>query len=245
MSDDDRVIGHVLLVSDDQPTVVLCEELIVQLAMTVQVCSAINDALRLLHEHKFEAVIVDLALGELAPTLLEQVRLSPSNRTVVTFAISSGEQSGIASKAGASFVLERPLSADLIATTLKAAYGMIVRERRRYFRCPITVPVVMQSKQGVRMAGQTVNVSERGVALTSPASLEVGNEGTVQFSLPEIRDPIVAQARVCWKNDNRAGLFFLAISQQHSSELQAWLARKLEDQLPESVAGKFRQSSGV
>jgi hypothetical protein len=44
------------------------------------------------------------------------------------------------------FVFERPLSAQSIHKTLKPAYEMILRKRRRYFRCPISVPVVIQRK---------------------------------------------------------------------------------------------------
>ena len=247
MTDASAVVAQVLLVSGDRSAVQEFTSSITQLAMSVQVCSDVNSALRLLHEQKFEAIIVDLAMGELAPTLLEQVRLSASNRTIVTFAISANrEQSGIATNAGAKFVLERPLSPELIATTMKAAYGMIVRERRRYFRCPIKVPAIMQPQSGTQVMGQTVNVSEHGMALVLPVALEAGSEATVQFSLPEIQDPIVAQARVCWRNGKgQAGLFFLNISQRHSSDLQAWLARRLEAQLPESVVGKFRQTSGA
>src|SRR5215467_1405099 len=141
MADSTKAIGRVLLVSNDQSTAAQLTELIRQLAMTVEICPNINSALRLVHEQKFEAVVVDLALGELAPTLLKQVRLSPSNRTVVSFAISSGrEQSSAAYEAGSSFVLERPLVNETVSQILKAAYGSIVRERRRYFRCPVAIP---------------------------------------------------------------------------------------------------------
>jgi hypothetical protein len=54
-----------------------------------------------------------------------------NNRTAVTFAItSSSAETTHALKASSSFVLERPLTLDSIRHTLKAAYGLIVRERR-------------------------------------------------------------------------------------------------------------------
>ena len=245
MTESNKAIGRVLLVSADQATVAQLTELIQQLAMSVEPCADINSALRLVHEQKFEAVIVDLALGELAPTLLEQVRLSASNRTVVTFAITGGrEQSSTAYKAGSSFVLEKPLVSETVGHILRAAYGSIVRERRRYFRCPVVIPVAMHPKGSGQVTGQTVNISENGMALTVAASLEAGSEARVQFTLPDLVKPIVAEARVCWRNANsQAGLFFLSISANDRADLQAWLARKLEEQMPESVAGKFRQAT--
>jgi len=32
-----------------------------------------------------------------------------------------------------------------LGRTLKAAFGLMVRERRRYFRCPTAIPAVVQS----------------------------------------------------------------------------------------------------
>jgi len=46
-------------------------------------------SIQLLTRRKFDAVIVDLQLGERAALILDEVHLSPSNRTAVTFAITS------------------------------------------------------------------------------------------------------------------------------------------------------------
>jgi hypothetical protein len=43
---------------------------------------------------------------------------------------------------------------------------MIVRERRRYFRYPISVPAAASKKGELEILGETVNVSERGVAFS-------------------------------------------------------------------------------
>ena len=55
-------------------------------AISTEVCNEVSLALRQLDRRKFEAVIVDLGLAQ-AGEILEQIRLSPSNRTAVTFAI--------------------------------------------------------------------------------------------------------------------------------------------------------------
>jgi hypothetical protein len=67
---------------------------------------------------------------------MEKVRHCPSNRTSVMFAISDSDaETGDAFKEGSNFVLRRPFSEGSIDQTLRAAYGLILREHRRYFRC--------------------------------------------------------------------------------------------------------------
>jgi hypothetical protein len=40
-------------------------------------------------------------------------------------------------------ILGDNISTQSIRSTLKPAYGLILRERRRYFRCPISIPVTI------------------------------------------------------------------------------------------------------
>jgi len=240
-------IGTALVVSTDAGAIAQVRESLQQLAMSSEVCGEVSAALRLLARQKFEAVLADLTLGESATKVFEQVRLSSANRTAVTFALSTNaEEAGAAFKSGSNFVLQRPLSTDAITQTFKAAYGLIVREKRRYFRYPVVVPAIIEPEGASSLlAGETVNVSEHGIALVLPIPLAVGVEGRVQFTLPDFQSPIAAGSRVCWSNPSgQAGLCFYSIAPSDQSELQNWLSRRLEQQLPESVAERFRQSGG-
>src|SRR5437899_6102704 len=141
-----------LLVSDDPLTIRQISEPLRELAVTTEVCTDIPSAIRLVNTRKFETVVVDLKIREQSRTILERVRLSPSNHTTVAFAITdSTKQSAMAFAAGSNFVLERPLSAISVGRTLKAAYCPVIRERLRYFRCPISIPAAIREQQ----AGQT------------------------------------------------------------------------------------------
>ena len=107
------------------------------------------------------------------------------------------------------------------------------------------VPAVIEPEGASQLSGETVNVSEHGIALILPVPLAVGVEGRVQFTLPDLQSPIAAGSRVCWSNQNgHAGLCFVSVAPSDQSELQHWLSRRLEQQLPESVAERFRQSGG-
>jgi hypothetical protein len=188
---------------------------------------------------------VDSSLAGHALGCLQHIRASASNRTAVTFALTSGkDNTARALTEGFGFVLERPLTPDAISHTLRVAYGMIVRERRRYFRYPVEVPAAFGRKTAPEVFGTTINISESGIAICTSTLLETGSEGTALFRLPGLDQEIRADCKVRWNKQNgEAGLSFLFLPYNTASELQAWLAKKLEEQLPQVVAEKFRQVS--
>jgi hypothetical protein len=212
-----------------------------ELSISPDVCREVPAAIGLLKRRKFDAVIVDLQLGEQAGLILDEARLSPSNRKAVTFAISGSDAEGTAFRKKTAFVFERPLSAKSIGSTLRPAYGLILRERRRYFRCPVSIPVVILRRSKPEVRCDSVNVSEGGMALSTIVPLKAGEKVHVQFTLPGHEVPFLADSTICWLKTGHIGLRFVSLSQEHKSELQGWLSRKLEEVLPEIVAGKFRR----
>jgi hypothetical protein len=234
-------VGGALLVSNDAVTIRQVAESMRQLAMSPDICSDIPAAFDLLIQQKFDAVIVDLQLGSDARKVLEKVRLSPANRTAVLFAISAtDEETASAFKDGSNFVFRRPLSYTSIDRTLRVAYGLIVRERRRYFRCPADIALVISRPEIGDVHAQCVNVSEGGMALKTSVALSNGTHITVQFKLPDHESAFVVESTICWARDGLVGLQFTSLAPERTSELQEWLARKLEESFPEFVAAKFR-----
>jgi hypothetical protein len=232
-------MGRVLLVCDDSAAIQQLAEGMQRLAIATEVCVDVNMALRLLSRKKFEAVIVDFGLVQ-ANEMLEQVRLSPSNRTAVTFAITDPAKLA-RFDTQPNFLMEKPLSTSSVGRTLKAAFGLIVRERRRSFRCPIEIPAAIQSN-GEEVNCHLVNISEGGMAIAGSPSLKPGAQVRVLFTLPGESVRFKIEAEVCWYDDmSRAGLRSLMIPSEQKAVLQSWLAVKLEEDLPESVARQFRK----
>jgi hypothetical protein len=79
----------------------------------------------------------------------------------------------------------------------------------------------------------------------SMQSLRDCNPRAVQFTLPAHKGRFLAESRVCWLKTGRLGVRFASISHEHKSELQDWLSRKLEEMLPECVAGQFQKLEAV
>jgi CheY-like chemotaxis protein len=217
----------VLLVSRDSAETALISEAMTKFGVYVMHL-ADAEAVDFVKCHKFEAAVVDFD-SPLAGMILEQLRESPSNKTAITFAIVNRRLTPASSlKVRATFVLEKPLTASLIYRTLQAAYGMILQERRRYFRCPITVPVAVQRRSETKISAHTVNISQNGLALSTPVTLTKGDLVSVQFKLPQMAAPIAAEAAVRWYRDGRAGLLFLSLDPNARTELSEWLSKRME-----------------
>ena len=233
-----HAIGRALLISNDAVTIGQVSESMQVLAISAEVCTDIPTAIRLLNQRKFEAAVVDV--GGDAQKLLEKIRLSPANRTVVIFAIADSDaEASEALKCGASFVLLRPLSREAIEKVLKVSYGSIVRERRRYFRCSIQIPVLIQDASMLETSSTVVNISSGGFGIAASTPPQVGVKVKARFTLPGHPTLFAVEATTCWCEEHYVGLQFVSISPQLESELQEWLSQKLEESLPEAVVDRF------
>ena len=233
-------MGRVLLICNDSAAIEQLAEAMQQFAISAEVCDEASVAFRLLNRRKFEAIMVDFGLPQ-AGELLEQVRLSPSNRTAVTFAITD-PTNPVPLQTQPNFVMEKPLSSNAVGRTLKAAFGLIVRERRRSFRCPVAIPAVI-AVSGKEANCHVVNISEGGMAVAESPALKPGGQVSVAFTLPGQHDRFVFESEVCWYDENgRAGLRSLDVPSEQRSVLEDWLGAKLEEDLPESVARRFQRS---
>src|SRR5271166_5598345 len=219
--------GTALVFCKDAPTRELILDSLLPLAILPELCEEGMVAASLLDKQKFEAVIVDLLLGDEAALLLRQVRLSRGNRTAVTFAITAGGRAQTSPRPDSTFVLQRPLSSVAVNHTLRAAFGMVVRERRRYFRCPIAIPAFVRARQPEDLICQTVNISEGGIAIRVSTTLD-SDSALVRFSLPGRANQLFAETRVVWRgHGGLVGLQFQSLAAPQKSELQEWLARRL------------------
>lgn len=234
-----------LVLCADMFTVQMLQQSMGFLAVGVRACSDGLTAVRLLKSYKFEAVVVDWQLGKSAALLMDEVRRSPANHTAVTFAIVDGDNDGYSENRGSpTFVLHRPVSPATLDRVLRAAYGLVVRERRRYFRCPVATPVNVVIEDN-RLLCVSVNVSEGGIALAAGTALRHGTLAEISFRLPDCPEIFLIETKMRWQNDaGQAGLSFLEFQTQNSGVLQRWLAGKLDETLPPHVAELFRAASG-
>ena len=80
------------------------------------------------------------------------------------------------------------------------------------------------------------------MALSTQVPFVPGENVRVQFTLPDHEAPLSAESTICWSKTGNLGVRFVSISDEQKSVLQVWLSQKLEETLPEGVAGKFRKA---
>jgi len=236
-------IANSLLVSRDPTAIERITHAMRKFAIATEVCVDVASARQVLNTKKFDAVTVDFDLDQRAPGLIGEMRISRSNRTVPALAITRNKSElALAYCAGASFVLERPLTTESLNRTLAAAYGLIVRERRRYFRCLVRARVVIRRVDIRETCCNTTNISEGGMEIRSlPGKLIPGMRVHAEFTLPGSNAKFKAACEICWRDTRGyAGLRFLIMPLGQRCDLQEWLADRLEESLPESVAERFR-----
>ncbi len=237
-----KAIGiRALLVSADIQTIDTLCDYMGKLAMHVDVCSDFTSATRKLCHAKYEAIVVDFKETASALELLKKSREMTSHKAAVVIAILNGndEMPG-AFRAGASFVLVKPISPTVLMRTLKVSYPLMLNERRRYFRCPVQTPVYVSSGSHPSFMATSLNVSELGIAVTNAPTLQVGDRVVLRLTLmdPEVSADKI-NAEVCWRNNaGAAGLQFAQVPLRVREQLVSWLAARLEQSLPEEVVVK-------
>jgi len=205
---------------------------------TVDVCTNQESGAAMIATRKFQAVIMDLGADGQESEFLDVVHSSPSNRTAVTFAVLGMEKR--VRPLHPNFFLHRPLRKALLASTFKAAIGLIIRDYRRYFRCPIKVPATIQINGAPPVPCELMNISEGGLALTRCIPLGLGTLVETRFQLPDGLGEFYADAHVCWSdNRSRAGLHFSRIVPEQKVRLQIWLSQQIEEGIPDSIMQLF------
>jgi DNA-binding response OmpR family regulator len=228
-----------LLVSADIQTIDLLCYYMGKLAMHVDVCSDFVSAARKLCHAKYEAIVVDFKEATAALDLLKKSREMTSHKAAVVIAVlNANDEMPSAFRAGASFVLVKPILPAVLVRTLKVSYPMMVNERRRYFRCPVRIQVQVSGGSRADSMATTVNISELGIALTNSPTLQVGDRVVLQLTLPGMVVSAKISAEVCWRNDEgNAGLEFVQVPVAVKEQLKSWLSGRLEESLQEEAVG--------
>jgi hypothetical protein len=156
--------------------------------------------------------------------LVQRARAASAGRGSVIFAcMASGLEAQPALRAGANFVLQKPLLPDRIAHMFSVAAGMMSAEKRRCHRHPLMVPVEL--KVNGRLIESTMsNLSEGGMAIWSLQHYPPGSKIAFAFELP-FGQMIQGSGEITWTNqDGLAGVKFNILPDQVYSHLAGWIS---------------------
>ncbi len=219
-----------LLLSRDPEVIRVLRPTLEKLAIDVEVCRGARSGNEILSAEKFDAVIVDCDDLQGGLDVLEALRKGTSNKNSVTFAILNGNTTTQkAFQLGANFVLQKPISPLNAMRCLTAAVGFMARERRRYFRHPVEMPVTVVFGEGQELKATATNLSDGGMAIFFRGKLPKGGVSRVVFKLPGTATPLQPKAQMAWVDGaGRAGLRFSDMPKDARDQLDGWLSEQFE-----------------
>jgi hypothetical protein len=110
-----------------------------------------------------------------------------------------------------------------------AALGLMARERRRYFRQPVEMPVTLYFGPELQVKTTATNLSEGGLALRYRGKLPTAAMSKVQFMIPGTPEFLEMKATLAWADDTgRAGIRFVGLSAKTCQLLERWLGEQME-----------------
>ena len=230
-----------LVITKDPDLVGILRPVLEKIAVNVQACPDLLVAANMLDKSKLDAVIVDCDDLPHGVDLLKSIRTTRSNASSVAFAVLNGKTSTQeAFQFGANFVLQKPLTPLNATRCFNAALNFMVRERRRYFRHPLEVPVHVSGPGKRELKATTTNLSEGGMSIHCSAQFAKNTQLTVRFSLPQSGGSLELKGTVAWSDGmGRIGLRFVEVPQSSQYQLEKWLTERTKNDLPENLQEHF------
>lgn len=228
-----------LLISRDADLLGVLRPALENLSVDVQVCAESLKANDLLAKRKYDAVIIDCDDMQNGFEMLTTLRQSQSNAKSVAFAVVNGKTTTQAAfQSGANFVLQKPLTPLHAARCFNAALNFMVRERRRYYRHPVDIPLQVVLPGGLELNAAATNISEGGMAIRVLGKLPKDTKGEFRFTLPETDILLELNGQVAWADGtSHVGIRFIEVPQSAQYQLDKWLTDRLQEEMPEKLQG--------
>jgi hypothetical protein len=206
-------------------------------------------ALELLGSRQFDAIVLDYRADQSSEEFLAQLRQSDKNRAAMLVAIVDSEfNARPVFGLGANFVLYRPLSSERTRISLRAARGLMRRERRRAPRKAVGSTTNVAYPGTPEASAVLTDLSDSGTLLQTKNRLPTNCKVYFEFSLPGQKQLVRLSGEVAWQDSSgRTGIRFLDVPQTSRRLMQTWLQANGADAskpeagkaAPPSLAPKF------
>ncbi len=219
-----------LVVCPDQDAASLLTVNLSELGMAVEHTPSISRGLELVEKQRFDAIVMDYRADQSSNEFLARLRQSAKNRASLLIAVvDSGFNTRPVFGLGANFVLYRPLSSERTRISLRAACGLMRRERRHVPRAPVSSPVTVAYPGAPELNTFLADLSDGGTSIETgkiPRACKVYFE----FALPGQQQLVRLSGEVTWQDaSGRTGIRFLDVPTSSRRLIQNWLQRNHAD----------------
>ena len=214
-----------LVVSPDQDSASLLTLILSELGMAAEHTPSISRGLELLDSERFDAIILDYRADQSSEEFLSHLRRSAKNRASMLIAVVDSEfNARPVFGLGANFVLYRPLSSERTRISLRAARGLMRRERRRAPRAPLSSTANVAYPGAPELNAVLTDLSDGGTSLQTANRIPPACKVYFEFALPGQMQLVRLSGEVAWQDaSGRTGIRFLDVPQSSRRLMQTWL----------------------
>ncbi len=178
-----------------------------------------------LSRRKIDGIFIDLEVAD-ALGLIDSIRRGTSNCKAVIFGcVKSSKEFTPTLNAGANFLLRKPLSIDSVMLHITIARELMARERRRYFRHAVNLPITLKEGETEQRARIT-NLSEEGMAVRTTKPVKHGS--IIGFALEvSFGAKVSGKGQVAWtSSEGIAGITIQSFHGKGREHLESWLTAR-------------------
>lgn len=241
-----------LVFSSDGNAVRVLRDALLEADLAMDHCRDAAGTLESLSTEKYTAVIIDASDYRERDGVLRQLRCMPLNKDALAIVV-LGTQSHAAAafSLGANFLLFRPLSAERVRSSLRAAVHLIHRDKRQKRRATVHTAANLSCPATESAPATLLDLSEEGLSLQCDQPLPRQNKIYLRFTLPGQTKSIQLSGETMWQDSRgRMGIRFMAVPQSARRLLKEWLNCKLSIaeskvriELPTPQPGRLQSSA--
>jgi len=228
-----------LLFSSDAQVLSVMNQVLDNFEIETEVCIELSSALDAVTNTKLDTLIMDWTGSDDSIQILNAMRNSAQNAKSTALAMVNGDlEVQSATKAGANFIIYKPVNVDQATRFLRASYGNMLMQRRRAVRCSVDIPVTADVIGTGPVEGKIVYLSVRGLAFQCRHAMQVDQHLAIAFKLPGTSALIHVSGKVVNvatpDDQTRAGVSFSSVPPKEFTVLEQWMSNhspKLPSQL--------------
>ena len=228
-----------LLVTKDDQAVETLAPVLSDLGLLAQ-CCGYPDAVCLVTEQKFHVVVVDFDDPHSAALVMQSVASAAfENPPINIVLLNDKSKVRAAFRAGANFIVYKPVTLELAAATLRTVAMLIKRERRHSVRVSVQVPIKLKLESSSPIEGILLDLSEYGMDVLASEPLYCSASLNSRFTLPDWPSEIELHGEVAWANPNgESGVRFTENPESLRTALRRWIFDHMKEptlEVPEAV----------
>jgi CheY-like chemotaxis protein len=223
----------ILLVDDEADVCRLVKAMVEPLGVEVRTCTDSREAALIVETEKFDGIMLDVGMPNLdGLQLTRKIRTTPPNQQAPIIMITGWDNVDTmrrAFEAGATFFIGKPISREKLYAIFRTTRGAMLAERRRSVRLPYRASVSCV-RGGERFNATSINIGEAGMGLESSSTAVVDDNLTLEFNLPDVKQPIKVTGKIRGKEaSGRTSVEFIDPSEAGREVIRAYVSTKIAE----------------